>query len=315
MSSGEAGRERVIVTGVCGNLGRAVARRLHRGAQVIGIDWRSFADLPSDVERHEIDIRRRKSRDIFRRSRASAVVHLQISRSLRRPAGETHSWNLEVFSSIMEYVAAYDIPKLVLLSTAEVYGPHPDNPQFIPEDYPLYGADNFPQIRDIVEMDMLAQSFFWRAPACSLVILRPVHVVGYVGNQAMRWLGMREPPVAAGFDPMVQLAHERDVVAAIEAALDPAVKGVFNVASDGEMPMSGILRALHRRPVRVPSILLSGVSALGYGVAATQIPPGMVDYLKYPCMVDTERARRVMGLRPRHDIKDCIEHVRECSAW
>ena len=79
---------------------------------------------------------------------------------------------------LLEYVAQFHVPKLVVLSSANVYGPQPSNPQFLTEDAPLLGGQNFSDIRDLVEVDMLAQSFFWKLPETETVILRPVHILG-----------------------------------------------------------------------------------------------------------------------------------------
>ena len=75
-----------------------------------------------------------------------------------------HSWNVVAFQKLLEYVEVYNVPKLVVLSSANVYGPMPENPQFLTEDAPLLGAQSFGGIRDLVELDMVAQSFFWRHP-------------------------------------------------------------------------------------------------------------------------------------------------------
>ena len=55
------------------------------------------------------------------------------------------------------------VPKVVLLSSANIYGPRPDNPQFLTEDAPLLGAQRFPQMRDLVEIDHMVSTFLWRA--------------------------------------------------------------------------------------------------------------------------------------------------------
>jgi UDP-glucose 4-epimerase len=307
--------QRVIVTGICSRIGRMVGRELHREMEVIGIDQRPFDDLPRDIIGHRIDIRRRRSRDIFRRSRADAVVHLGISYDPRRSGRGAHSWNIEVFSSILTFISDFRISRLVLLSNASVYGPHPDNPQFIPEDYPLYGADTFAQIRDIVEIDMLAQSSFWRNPDCSLVILRPVNIVGGVRNPLMGYLRLTHPPTVLGFDPMLQLTHERDVARAVRLSLKPEAKGIFNIAGAGQMPLSMLLRKTGRRGVPLPSPLLRRVSALASRAVRMDFLAREVDYLMYTCMVDTERAEKVLGFEPRYDIAGCINAILEDRLW
>src|SRR5687767_6337127 len=52
----------VVITGIVGRLGRRLARRLHRERRVIGIDRRPFEGRPKDIEHHQIDIRRKRTR-------------------------------------------------------------------------------------------------------------------------------------------------------------------------------------------------------------------------------------------------------------
>ena len=51
----------VLVTGICGRLGRRLVRTLHRERRVIGIDRRPFTGKPKDVEHYAIDIRKKKT--------------------------------------------------------------------------------------------------------------------------------------------------------------------------------------------------------------------------------------------------------------
>jgi len=45
----------VLVTGVCGRLGKLLARELHRTDQVVGVDRRPFDDRPKDIVHHQVD--------------------------------------------------------------------------------------------------------------------------------------------------------------------------------------------------------------------------------------------------------------------
>ena len=186
---------------------------------MIGIDRRAFEGSPRTSSHHQIDIRRKKTQDIFRQQRIAAVVHLGVMHDPRASEDEHHSWNVVGFQKLLEYVAQYDVPKLVVLSSANVYGPRPDNPQFLSEDAPLLGGAAFSEIRDLIEVDMLAQSFFWKRPETETVILRPVHILGAVRNAPSNYLRLTVDPDALGFDPMVQVIHQDDVVSAIVRAL------------------------------------------------------------------------------------------------
>ena len=205
----------VVITGICGRLGRRLTRVLHREAKVIGLDRRAFPDRPSDIEHHEIDIRSKRTKDIFRAGNVRALVHLGVMHNLRDSAEEHHSWNVVAFQHLLEYAERYKVPKVVLLSSANVYGPRPDNPVFLNEDAPLLGAGPFSEIRDLVGLDMGAQSYLWRYPQTEAVILRPSHILGTVHNAPSNYLRLKVVPTLLGFDPMMQVVHQDDVVWAL----------------------------------------------------------------------------------------------------
>lgn len=299
----------VLITGICGRLGRRLARRLHRERPVIGIDRRDFEGRPKDIEHHQIDIRRKKTQDVFRHEKLAAVVHLGVMHDPRASQVEHHSWNVAGFQRLLEYVAQYDVPKLIVLSSANVYGPRPDNPQFLTEDAPLLGGAAFSEIRDLIEVDMLAQSFFWKHPQTETVILRPAHIIGAVRNAPSNYLRLGMIPTLLGFDPMVQVIHQDDVVSAILQALTPGVRGIFNLAGPPPSPLSQIISLTGRSRVSVPHFLMRNVIQRLWRYRATSFPAPELDHIRYVCMVDDRRAREVMGYTHQFDLAETVRAV------
>ena len=99
----------VLITGICGRLGQRLARKLHRERPVIGIDRRDFVGRPKDIAHHRIDIRRKKTQDIFRAERLAAIVHLGIMHDPRASQSDHHTWNVAGFSRVLEYAAQYNV--------------------------------------------------------------------------------------------------------------------------------------------------------------------------------------------------------------
>ena len=127
---------------------------------------------------------------------------------------------------ILDLCVRHGVRKVVVLSSANVYGPRPDNSNFLPEETPLMAADRFSEMRDLIELDMYAQSFMWKHPELETVILRPVNIVGpTVRNAPSNYLRIERPLTVMGFDPMVQLIHEEDVCRALALALKPGLRG------------------------------------------------------------------------------------------
>lgn len=300
----------VLVTGICGRLGRLLARELHRDDRVVGVDRRPFPERPKDVVHHQVDMRRKKMKDIFRGRNIRAVVHMGVLHDPRRSERERHTWNIVGFQKLLDYVTQYDVPKLVVLSGADVYGPQPNNPQFLTEDAPLLGAQHFGGIRDLVELDMLAQKFFWQHPQTETVILRPCHIVGRVRNAASNYLRLERPVTIMGFDPMVQIIHEKDVIRAIRLALRPGVRGIFNVRGPGEMPLSNVIRAAGGRPRPVPSPLARLTIDQLWRLRLSSFPSQELDHLRYVCMVDDTAARQALGYEPKHSLEEALAELR-----
>lgn len=299
----------VLITGIVGRLGKHLCRVLHRVSPVIGIDRRDFPDRPKDVVHHQVDIRRRKMRDIFRGGNIRAVVHLGVMHDPRASASEHHTWNVVAFAKMLEYMAQYRVPKLVVLSSANVYGPQPDNPQFLAEEAPLLGGQEFSEIRDLIEVDMLAQSYFWRHPDTETVILRPVHILGDVRNAPSNYLRLPVVPTLLGFDPMVQVIHQADVVHAIECALAPGVRGIFNIAGPEPLPLSRMLKMLGRATLPVPHVLAKGMQRSLWRYRLSSFPAPELDHIRYVCMVDDRRARAQMGFAPRRSLRETVTAV------
>ncbi|MBS1110416.1 MAG: NAD-dependent epimerase/dehydratase, partial [Anaeromyxobacteraceae bacterium] len=168
----------VAITGIAGNLGRKLARILHGETHVIGFDRRPLRDRPKDVEHHQLDIRKARVEDVFRRSAIQAIAHLGLKHDPRDDAAEAHSFNVAGTQKLLDIAARHGVKKVVLLSSANVYGPAPGNPNFLPEETPLLGAARLPGYRDLIEVDMYVQSFMWQHPEIETVILRPVNIVG-----------------------------------------------------------------------------------------------------------------------------------------
>ncbi|MFN3202198.1 MAG: SDR family oxidoreductase [Bradymonadia bacterium] len=301
---------KIAITGISGRLGRILARRLHRQHAVVGIDRRKWGGIPADVTLHRIDIRRKRCEDIFRSGDFDAVVHLNVMHNPRASTEEHHTFNIKGTSRVMTFCARYGIPKLVILSSANVYGPRPDNQQFLTEAEPLMAASSFSAISDLVAVDMCAQGFFWQNPEVHTVILRPVHILGGVRNAPSNYLRLERPIRLAGFDPMVQVIHEEDVVTAIERALTPKVRGVFNVAGCEPVPLSRLIELAGGRPLLMPHTAARAMLERMWSLRLTSFPAPELDHLRYVCMVDDSRARDQLGHVPEWSLEETLADLR-----
>lgn len=301
-------KQTVVVTGIASRFGRMLTRALHDDVHIIGIDTRGALHVPPSVTVHAVDLRRRDAEDIFRRNAVDAVVHLGVS-GRRRP-GDRKSTAVTEAMRVLEFCQKYTIPKVILLSTAHVYGPSPENSQFLTEEAPLLAGQRFETMRDRVEIDMFASSWFWRHPEVDTVILRPVSIVGRLDNPASHYLRSPVVPTIMGFDPMVQVISPEDVIHAIRLALKPGVRGIFNLAGPGPAPLSAMIRRIGHRPLPTPEPLFRRAMSWVAGVRLAKVPREELDYLKYVCMVDDAHARQTLRYTHRLNLDRTLDPLR-----
>jgi UDP-glucose 4-epimerase len=305
-----AQRDAVVVTGISGNLGRALAKRLHRHDRVVGIDRRPMKGKPKDLELHQIDLRRKKTEDIFRRGDVKALLHMGIMHDPRMSAEEHHTFNVHGTMQVLEYAARHKVPKVVVLSSATVYGPSPNNDNFLTEDAPLMAAQRFSDIRDLIEVDLYAQQYMWKHPEVETVVLRPVHIVGgSIRNAPSNYLRLARPMTLAGFDPMVQLIETADVCRAMELALRPGLRGVYNVVGPGEAPLSACFRELGKTPIPVPHFIARSLVQRLWDARLTSFPPPELDHIQYLCTVDGARFERDAGWKPSLSMRETLHCI------
>lgn len=298
-------RPRVLVTGAASALGRVLCRRLHRTWDVLAIDTRAFPDRPKDVEHHEVDLRRKAAQTLIKKKKPDLVVHIgPLHEERTRVRG---SALLESTATLLKLVEQVGAKKLVVLSSSLLYGPSATSAAFMSEDAALLGGQRHPRMADAIAVDMMVQSFFWKSPKTETVILRPVHVIGpHLDNLVSRFLRQQNVPTLLGFDPMLQLLHEDDLVDAVALALEPGARGVFNIVGTTQAPLSRILEARHIRSWPLPMPLLTMALTRLSALRLTRVDERDLVHLKYSCLVDGRRAEKGLAFTARRGLRSAL---------
>ncbi len=306
-SEARLARPRVLITGAASSLGRALVRRLHRSYDVLSLDVRPFPDRPKDVDHHEVDLRRKAAQTLVKKKRPDLVVHLG---PLHNERGARGGAILEATATLLSLVEQVQAKKLVVLSSALLYGPSATSGAFLTEDAPLLGGQKDRRLADAIAVDMMVQSFFWKSPGTETVILRPVHVVGpELKNAPTRFLTMPRVPVLLGFDPMVQLVHVDDVKDAVALALAAGARGVFNVTGATQAPLSRILEARHITAVPLPGLLLGAAVRRARTLRLASVDENDLVHLKYSCLVDGARSAADLKYHPQRSMRQTLDDL------
>ena len=296
---------KVLITGISGALGRLLARRLQNAFTVCGVDERPWPGRPREIAVHAADLRKREFEEVMRSERPQAVVHQGFLREPRGDERHRHDVNVRGTKRLLDHCAAYGVEQLVVVSTGTVYGAAPENPLYMDEDEPLSASRGYPEIRDRVEVDALANAFVWKVPRIHTAVLRPVHVLGpHATGMLAEYLRRERPPTLLGFDPLLQVIHEDDWAEAIALTLSLGLAGVFNVTGPGQLPLRTAIRESGGRALAVPEPALRPILRALFATGTLPWPDGALDYLKYPVTISGERFVQATGWKPRFDLRE-----------
>lgn len=306
---------KILITGAAGGQGRLVAQlAAAAGLEVCGVDREPMASLEDGLQArvYVVDLMRRKFEDVIRHERPDAVVHLAFVRHFRTDLVTRHKVNVAGTRLLLDYCAEYGVRQLVVASSAYAYGALPENPSYLREDAPLNVSRTYPEIRDIAEVDTLSTAFLWQHPEVRTAILRPVNTLGdSVHSTIGGYLRQRYVPTILGFDPMMQFLHEEDLARAILLSVERKLRGVFNVAGPSAVPLHVAIEQSGGTPLPLPEMALRPLIRRLFGLGLYPVPPGAIDFIKYPCTVSDEQFRAATGFQPKWSLRDIFAHVRD----
>lgn len=305
-------RQSVLITGISGSLGQLLAHRLAHSFQVIGTDTRPFKNKPKNIKHLEIDLRKNSALAQLKKAQPDHIVHLGVIRNPQKHKvdGTAYYYNIEVTSQLLRLAEQLNIKKFIYLSTANLYGPSSTSSGFLTEDAPLHGADRSPEVRDLVALDMMIQSFFWKHPSTETVILRPVHMVGkHLHNAPSSYLRTPHVPTLLGYDPLLQLVHESDVINALVLSLQNSVRGIFNIIGKSQAPLSRLLERRGAYSYPVPELVLKPLMRRLFRYSLSSYPPGEMDHLKFTCLVDGTRAKNQLAYVPQISLGAALDSI------
>jgi UDP-glucose 4-epimerase len=304
--------DKLLITGIAGGQGRLVARLAAGTWDVCGVDREMPAAGDASRARvYAVDLLKRKFEDVFRHERPKAVIHLAFVRHFRTRLEQRHEVNVLGTKHLLDYCASYGVRQLTVLSSAYVYGALAENPSYVDEDAPLNVSRNYPEVRDLAEVDALCSAFLWQHPEVRTTILRPVNTLGDSVHSAIgRYLRLRHVPMLMGFDPMLQFIHEQDLARVLLLSIERQLRGVFNVAGPGAVPLHVAIRETGGTPLTLPEVLARPVVHRLFDLGMYPFPPGAIDFIKYPCTVNDRRLRATTGFEPRWSLHDIFAQLR-----
>ena len=308
-----AGR-RVLITGVGSQLGTRLAAELEDDPEVeyiAGLDTRRPKQRLPRTEWIEADIRDAGLTRVIPRLEVDTLVHEQIVRQPGARMSSRAMHDVNVIGSLQLLAAcekARTLKTIVVRGSAGVYGAEPHAPQFFGEEmtrlFPLRTRFQ----RDVAEIENYFATYTRRHEDVTCTMLRYQPAIGpSLATQISRYLSQPACPTYLGFDPRIQLVHERDALGALVAAVRNPVHGAVNVAGEGTIGLLRMIRMAGRSALPLASPLFGPITSAGRRAGLTGYSDDFRRLLRYGRGVDTARLVHEMGFSPLHSTVAAVE--------
>ncbi|GAA2606890.1 NAD-dependent epimerase/dehydratase family protein [Actinomadura fulvescens] len=296
----------VLVTGVSRFLGARVANTLQADPgieRVIGVDTVPPTTSLGRTEFVRVDIRTPSIAKVISAAEVDTVVHLNLVTAPSGPRSRMKEFNV---IGTMQLLAACqrspDTRKLVVRSSAAVYGSSPMNPALFSERDEPVEAPTSGYAKDAVEVEGYVRGLLRRRSDLTVSVLRFANFLGPgVDSPLTRYFRMPVVPTVLGYDPRLQFVHEDDGIEVLRRMTVEDHPGTFNVAGDGVLLLSQALRRAGRSYVPMPAPSVSALGDLGRRFGGLSgFSPELLRWLMYGRVIDTSRLENELSWRPKY---------------
>ncbi len=316
----------VAVTGPTGDIGRSYLRALDRHkdvGRVLGMARRPFDPASLGLKKTEYRQGDILDRDALTELFAEADVVVHLAFVIVGSQEETRRVNLEGSRNVFAAAAASErCKRLVYTSSVAAYGFHADNPTPLTEDVDPRGTDGHYYSAQKAELEGALKEAL-AGTDVEAYVFRPcivaggdalflIEVIPYVSlSEKMPGPVMRLLETMPILRPVIpdpgvpfQLVHTEDVARAlVSGTLGRGEPGVYNLAGEGELTMRDLADALGWYSIPVPELAVDATA--GVVSRLPFLPPEAywVNAFRTSVVMDTERARRSLRWRPKHDCR------------
>jgi nucleoside-diphosphate-sugar epimerase len=300
----------VAVVGAASSVGRAVAAGLAARTDVKrvvaidrergdldGVTWRILDHLDPAI--------------VGRLTGCDVVVHAGIDIGVTDDVAERGRRNLRGAQTVLTAAAAAGVGRVVVVTSAMVYGALDDNPIPLDDAAPLRASSDGGLISDLLEIEALCARAPLSHPGMAVTVVRPATLVGRgVDTVLTRHFESPRLLVVKGSNPAWQFCHLDDLAAAVELVVMDDLDGPLTVGCDGWLPQSDVEALTGRSSLELPPSLAFGAVERLHRLGITPAPASELRYVTHPWAVSSQRIRDA-GWQPEYDNATALEALVE----
>jgi nucleoside-diphosphate-sugar epimerase len=317
----------VAVTGASSPAGRAVVAALQRVSgprpaairRIIAIEDSGLAspaagggvDVPpvpavSSVQWMSADLGSPQVADAL--AGAQIVVHVaaQDQVATERDPMTRRAQAIRAAQAVITAAAAIGAQRLIVVTSAMVFGARPGTPQPLAEDHAGRAEPDDGVAADLIEVERILERAPRVHPGLAVTLIRPAALVGPAVDTALtRYFEAPRLLVLRGQQMAWQFCHLDDLASAVHTVIEHGLTGQLTVASPGTLDEAGLERISGMRRLEVPLTLAFSTAERLHRMGVLHAPASELAYVVHPWSVGSQRLTAA-GWEAAYDNEACL---------
>ncbi|MFX0140584.1 MAG: NAD-dependent epimerase/dehydratase family protein [Candidatus Hodarchaeota archaeon] len=242
-----------------------------------------------------------------------AILHLAFIVNPLKNKKEMYSINIDGSKNVFNCAIKAGVKKIVHASSVSAYGAFQDNPIPLTEEHPIrkmkksfYYHDSKYAVEKIIEE--LEQ----KHPNVIFTRIRPHVFLGKKIDNFIKTFFKSDPMLGLSSDNLWQFVYVTDVAQMFYLALIKDAPGAYNCGADNPLTIREMGRKLNKKVKNIPYkpamfllTLLQKLRIMKKDLA------GWIRISRYPIIVDSTKAKNVLGWEPEFDTMGTVEQFLE----
>jgi UDP-glucose 4-epimerase len=302
---------KILITGAAGDIGSRLVRIFSQRSEV-DLYSTDLSELSFEANStHEtFDICSDQFFTWVEKIVPDVIIHLASIIQLPEgmPVSKAHDIDVKATERLLEVSVEIGVKKVVVTSSGAAYGYWKDNAQWLTEDMPVRGNDDYFYSSHKRQVEEIMKRYRNDFPQLKQVVLRPGTVLGpnfenpitnmFSKNIVSGLLGNDSPFVIIWVDDLVEYL--------IESAITD-VEGVYNVAGDGTLSLKAIAKRLNKFYLPIPAGFLRFMLSVLKPLGLSQYGPEQVKFIEFRPVLANDKIKSVFKHQPSKSTFDAFE--------
>jgi UDP-glucose 4-epimerase len=302
---------KILITGAAGDIGSRLVKIFNKRSDV---DLFTTALEPLNNESngtHGIfDVRNDDFFQWVEEIKPEVIIHLasiiQLPESMTTE--DAHDIDVKATVRLLELSVKIGVKKFVVTSSGAAYGYWKDNADWLTEDMPVRGNDDYFYSSHKRQVEEVMARYRQQHPELKQVVLRPGTVLGpNFQNPITNMFSKNIISGIAGSDsPFVIIWVDDLVEYLIESALTD-IEGVYNVAGDGTLSLKNIAKRLNKFYLPIPPNFLRFMLSILKPLGLSQYGPEQVKFIEFRPVLSNAKIKAAFEHQPSKSTEQAFE--------